>query len=163
MATIGVDFKLKSVSVDGRLTKLQIWDTAGQERFRTITQAYYKGASGVLVAYSVNSKESFKSVAGWLGQIDSHASQEVVKVLVGTKIDLEGEREVSEEEGRKEAKRHGLPFFEVSAKSGHNIEELFLELTGRIQAARKATTGEPAGVRSMRLVEMGSDEKKCAC
>ena len=162
VATIGVDFKLKSVNANGKLTKLQIWDTAGQERFRTITQTYYKGATGILVAYSVNSKESFKNVAGWLSQIDSHAQQDIVKVLVGTKADLTEEREVSQEEGRKEAQRRSMAFLEVSAKTGHNIEELFMELTTRIQALKGTSPSDPTA-HSMRLVDMAAHDKKCAC
>ena len=69
VATIGVDFKIKTVSVDGSRVRLQIWDTAGQERFRNITQTYYKGASGIILAYSASCKQSFKSIGSWLKQI----------------------------------------------------------------------------------------------
>jgi len=69
VATIGVDFKIKTVNVDCCKVKLQIWDTAGQERFRNITQTYYKGASGIILAYAMNNEQSFKNIAGWLKQI----------------------------------------------------------------------------------------------
>ena len=69
VATIGVDFKLKTINVDDAKVKLQIWDTAGQERFRNITQTYYKGAAGIILAYAVNNKQSFKNIASWSKQI----------------------------------------------------------------------------------------------
>ena len=93
-STIGVDFKLKQVDVDGKRTKLQIWDTAGQERFRNVTHTYYKGASGILLLYSVDNEESFKNINTWIKQIDLHSSEDVVKMLVASKSDLEGERKV---------------------------------------------------------------------
>ncbi len=63
--TIGIDFKIKTIEIEGRLCKLQLWDTAGQERFRTITSAYYRGASGVLVVYDVTDKNSFATIPSW--------------------------------------------------------------------------------------------------
>ena len=72
--------------------KLQIWDTAGQERFRTITQTYYKGAMGIILAYDCTSEDSFNNVRNWVRQIDLHANQNVEKILVGNKADLEGKK-----------------------------------------------------------------------
>ena len=69
VATIGVDFKLKTVIIEDTKFKLQIWDTAGQQRFRNITQTYYKGASGIILAYAINNKQSFKNIGGWIKQI----------------------------------------------------------------------------------------------
>lgn len=88
VATIGVDFKIKSVDVEGRKIKLQIWDTAGQERFRNITQTYYKGASGIILAYSVSSLTSFKNITNWIKQLENNTSDNVSKMLVATKCDL---------------------------------------------------------------------------
>lgn len=62
IATIGVDFKIKTLNIDGIKIKMQIWDTAGQERFKTITQTYYKGAAGVVLVYSVTERKSFQSL-----------------------------------------------------------------------------------------------------
>ena len=80
ITTIGIDFKIKKVLLDGRWVKLQIWDTAGQERFRTITAAYYRGAAAVLLVYDVGDAASFASVRGWMKAIDAHAVEGVVKV-----------------------------------------------------------------------------------
>jgi Ras-related protein Rab-8A len=69
VATIGVDFKVKMVDVEGRKVKLQIWDTAGQERFKNITQTYYKGAAGIILVYAINNQDSFRNISNWLKQI----------------------------------------------------------------------------------------------
>ena len=65
-ATIGVDFKIKTIKVNETSIKLQIWDTAGQEKFKTITQTYYNGASAVVVVYSITDRLSFSNVKNWL-------------------------------------------------------------------------------------------------
>eukprot|EP01071_Lankesteria_metandrocarpae_P010009 Lankesteria_metandrocarpae@DN5271_c0_g1_i1.p1 len=93
--TIGVDFKSKIVDADGEKVKLQIWDTAGQERFRNITPVYFRSAMGVVLVYDVTKKESFENIRFWIKNLDEHATKEVVKVLVGNKVDLEEYRTVT--------------------------------------------------------------------
>lgn len=88
MATIGVDFKIKIITVDGMRLKLQIWDTAGQERFKNITQTYYKGAAGIILAYSVTDEHSFDNIEKWMHQITDNTGPDVKKILVGNKNDL---------------------------------------------------------------------------
>jgi small GTP-binding protein len=85
------------VQIDGKNVKLQIWDTAGQERFRTITQTYYKGAMGIILAYDCTQEESFQNVKNWVRQIELHASQNVEKVLIGNKADWVEKKVVSTE------------------------------------------------------------------
>ena len=69
LPTIGIDFKIKTIELLGKLVKLQIWDTAGQERFRTITQAYYRGAMGILLIYDVTTTKSWSNVRNWVRNI----------------------------------------------------------------------------------------------
>ena len=83
ISTIGIDFKLKTIHLNGKLIKLQIWDTAGQERFHTITTAYYRGALGVMMVYDVTDKKSFDDIINWLRAIKEHANPNVEKMIIG--------------------------------------------------------------------------------
>ncbi|XP_064798034.1 ras-related protein Rab-18-B-like isoform X3 [Oncorhynchus masou masou] len=87
-ATIGVDFKVKTISVDGNRAKLAIWDTAGQERFRTLTPSYYRGAQGVILVYDVTRRDTFTKLDNWLNELETYCTRnDLVKMLVGNKID----------------------------------------------------------------------------
>lgn len=77
-----IDFKIRTITLDGKRIKLQIWDTAGQERFKTITTAYYRGAMGILLVYDVTNEGSFTNINQWMMAIQQHASDSVNKVLV---------------------------------------------------------------------------------
>ena len=95
ISTIGVDFRFRTVTIDMKTVKLQIWDTAGQERFRTITSAYYRGAHGIIMVYDVTNYESFEHVEEWLNEVNRHASESTLKLLVGNKADLQEDKKVS--------------------------------------------------------------------
>eukprot|EP00794_Sanderia_malayensis_P006022 gene6022-6722_t len=126
-STIGVDFLIKSLMIDGKKVKLQIWDTAGQERFRTITQSYYRSAHGVIIVYDLTKFETFKNVERWLK--DSQrlcGSSSVVQMLVGNKKDLESQREVPENDAKQFAEFNSIHTnIETSAKDSTNVEEAF--------------------------------------
>ena len=132
LPTIGVDFKIKNVTVKDKSVKLNIWDTAGQERFKTITAAYYKGAHGILVVFDITDRESFNNVTNWLNEIKKNAGVNVVKILIGNKSDLESNRKVSIEEAKKMAESQGMVYLETSAKNRINVDESFMELTKSI-------------------------------
>merc|ERR1712013_845506 len=94
ISTIGVDFKIRTIELEGKTIKLQIWDTAGQERFRTITSSYYRGAHGIIVVYDVTDMDTFKNVPQWLEEIDRYACENVNKLLVGNKSDMTSKKVV---------------------------------------------------------------------
>jgi len=118
ITTIGIDFKIKNVSIDGKRVKLQIWDTAGQERFRTITTSYFRGAQGIILVYDVTDRRSFESIRNWVSQIQQHADVHVNKILVGNKCDMLDEKVVSTEEGQRLAKEFGKKFYIMSPSNG---------------------------------------------
>ena len=128
-----IDFKIRTIEMDGKRVKLQIWDTAGQERFRTITQAYYRGAMGILLVYDVTDRQSFENIRNWIKNIKQHASETVRKILLGNKCDMDEKRAVSTEEGQKLADEIDIQFFEVSAKSGRSVENAFCKLVENIR------------------------------
>ncbi|XP_057304019.1 ras-related protein Rab-1A-like [Hydractinia symbiolongicarpus] len=125
ISTIGVDFKIKTLELDGKLIKLQVWDSAGQERFRTLTTSYYRGAHGIIIVYDISDRASFVNVSMWLSEIDKYASDNVHKVLVGNKSDKETEREVDFNSAKIMADKLGIDLIESSAKNNDNVEEIF--------------------------------------
>jgi len=130
MSTIGVDFKIRTLNLDGKTLKLQIWDTAGQERFKTITASYYRGAHGVIVAYDVTDRESFQNVKHWLREFDRYGLKGAMKLLVGNKSDLVSRKVVSFQEGKELADSfRNVPFLEVSLKEASNVDEVFQQLS----------------------------------
>ncbi|XP_037405388.1 ras-related protein RABC2a-like isoform X1 [Triticum dicoccoides] len=132
--TIGVDFKIKFLTVGGKKLKLTIWDTAGQERFRTITSSYYRGAQGIILVYDVAKRESFTNLGDvWTKEIDSNSSnKDCIKMLVGNKVDKDDERTVTREEGLAFAQESGCLFLESSAKTRENVKNCFEELVLKI-------------------------------
>ncbi|KAH7662974.1 Small GTPase superfamily ARF/SAR type protein [Dioscorea alata] len=132
--TIGVDFKIKSLTVAGKRLKLTIWDTAGQERFRTLTGSYYRGAQGIILVYDVTRRETFTNLSDeWAKEIELYSTnQDCVKVLVGNKVDQEADRMVSREEGIALAQEYGCLFLECSAKTRENVEKCFEELALKV-------------------------------
>ena len=131
-STIGVEFGAKNIQVDGKIFRIQIWDTAGQETFRSITRAYYKNSVCAFVVYDVTNRTSFDNIKVWVEDCKKLSPKTVLIILVGNKIDLEKNREVSYDEGSIFAQKNGLLFFECSAKTGKNIDELFMESTREI-------------------------------
>ncbi|XP_056649704.1 ras-related protein Rab-18-like [Monodelphis domestica] len=131
-ATIGVDFKVKTISFDGNKAKLAIWDTAGQERFRTLTPNYYRGAQGVILVYDVTRRDTFVKLDNWLIELNTHCmGNDITKMLVGNKIDKEN-HEVDRNEGLKFARKHSMLFIEVSAKTCDGVRCAFEELVEKI-------------------------------
>ncbi|CAG5928388.1 unnamed protein product [Menidia menidia] len=162
ISTIGIDFKIKTVELQGKKIKLQIWDTAGQERFHTITTSYYRGAMGIMLVYDITNAKSFENISKWLRNIDErkkieiqlkselklkvasarkHANEDVERMLLGNKCDMEDKRVVPKARGEQIAREHGIRFFETSAKANINIEKAFLTLAEDI--LRKTPVKEP--------------------
>ncbi|GFY82851.1 ras-related small GTP-binding family protein [Actinidia rufa] len=112
ITTIGIDFKIRTIELYGKRIKLQIWDTAGQERFRTITT----------------------DIRNWIRNIEQHASDHVNKILVGNKADMdESKRAVPTSNGQALADEYGIKFFETSAKTNLNVEEVFFSIARDIK------------------------------
>ncbi|KAM9982490.1 hypothetical protein ACTFIZ_007007 [Dictyostelium cf. discoideum] len=133
ISTIGVDFKIRTINLDGKIIKLQIWDTAGQERFRTITSSYYRGAHGIIVVYDVTDHVSFNNVKQWMQEIQRYACDSVTRLLVGNKCDLIEKKIVDTSTAREYADSVGIPFLETSAKSSANVEQAFMIMASEIK------------------------------
>ncbi|CAH1390502.1 ras-related protein Rab-8A [Halyomorpha halys] len=133
ISTIGIDFKIRTIELDGKKIKLQIWDTAGQERFRTITTAYYRGAMGIMLVYDITNEKSFDNIKNWIRNIEENASADVEKMLLGNKCDFPEKRQVSKERGEQLAIEYGIKFMETSAKASINVDEAFFSLARDIK------------------------------
>ncbi|XP_028287987.1 ras and EF-hand domain-containing protein [Parambassis ranga] len=135
--TLGVDFQMKRMLVDGEKTNLQIWDTAGQERFRSIARSYFRKAHGVLLLYDVTSESSFLNIRAWVDQIQESAEEKIPMCVIGNKVDLREQLPpgscVSSLHGEKLAKAYGALFCETSAKEGTNVVEAVLHLAREVK------------------------------
>jgi len=120
--SIGVDFMSKNIRYRGQNIKLQIWDSAGQEKYKGLIPSYVRNSSIVFIVYEISSKTSFNNVPNWINFIKSIENTTIV--LCANKTDLTT-REVQRSEGEQFAKREGIAFFEVCAKTNDNIKLMF--------------------------------------
>ena len=121
---------------------MQIWDTAGQERYRTITNAYYKGADGIIVVFDLTNKESFLSIPVWLNEIEKHSGSDVKIMVFANKMDDEAEVQVTDEEIAQFCQQHpDIPVVKTSAKYGTNVDDSFLDLTKKLIVEKNKNGG----------------------
>ncbi|XP_038640992.1 ras-related protein Rab-15 isoform X1 [Scyliorhinus canicula] len=170
-----VDFKMKTIDVDGIKVRIQIWDTAGQERYQTITKQYYRRAQGIFLVYDITSERSFQHIMKWANDVDEYAPEGVQKILVANKADEEQKRQVGAEQGQKLAKEYGMDFFETSACTNYNIKESFTRLTELVLQAHKKeldglrlSTADELGIADLeeddtKIERMDNSQKACWC
>ena len=138
MVTMGLDNVTTTYTPKGTSQPLRykIWDTAGQERFRTLTHSFYKLAQGVVIVFDVTNELSFNNVKKWIESIYDHADQNVCKVLVGNKIDIEDERRITRKEAVELAKLYNIKYFEASARTKKGVEVFFEEIFEQVYKKR---------------------------
>ncbi|KAM6114686.1 ras-related protein Rab-18-B-like isoform 1-T1 [Phoenicopterus ruber ruber] len=175
--TIGVDFKVKKMVVDGHAVQLAIWDTAGQERFRTLTPSYYRGAQGVVLetidmitvrheiystVYDVTRKDTFTGLESWLNELEMYTTKSnTVKMLVGNKTD-KPDREVERREGLQFARKRSLLFIETSAKTQDGVQHAFEELVIKILQT-PGLWDKSTEKRGVQLMESSAQQDKSLC
>lgn len=160
-ATIGVDFQIKTVNVDGERIVLQLWDTAGQERFRSMTQQYFRKADGIVVVYDVTSEITFRSVRNWMHSIKEGAEDNAMVLLIGNKTDMcqsDEDRVVRAKDGEKMADEFSALFFETSAKTGSCIQESLVGLACVLKSKEDETIEQV-----LKLQEAMKEKKKKKC
>ena len=128
ITTIGVDFKFKTLLLKGKTIKIQIWDTAGQERYRSMTTAYYRGANAIIICYDITNHESFDNLNKWISDVKKFANDDTEIFIYGNKMDQEDKRQVMIGEKDEFENNSHYNIYEVSAKSGNNIEESFSKI-----------------------------------
>ncbi|XP_030006187.1 ras and EF-hand domain-containing protein isoform X2 [Sphaeramia orbicularis] len=127
-ATVGIDYSVKTLTLDNMQVAMQLWDTAGQERYRSITKQFFRKADGVVLMYDVTVEESFKAVRPWLTNVQEAAGEGIPILLLGNKMDMDGDRQVSFKEAELLAFENKVMFFEVSAYTGNNVTESLTHL-----------------------------------
>ena len=130
--TLGVELYNKYINIKDKYSKLQIYDTAGQERYHSIVSNYFRGSHGCFIVYDITNQESFDKIEFWYQSVKQKASNDVSIILVGNKCDLVEQRVITKEKGEEKAKELNIPFFETSALSDININEIFRELVENI-------------------------------
>ena len=123
--TIGVEYFSNNYLINDILCKIDLWDTGGQERYKSITSAYYKGASGAIIVYDVTSSTTFNNIEKWLQEIKERTSRDIKIIMIGNKTDLENKRVISKEISKNKAADLNIPVIETSALNASNVKEAF--------------------------------------
>lgn len=151
-ATMGIEFDTQMLDTEHGKVKAQIWDTAGQERFaRVLLPTYFRKAKGVILVYDITNAKSFESLSErWMIQLNDHASSDdLAKLLVGNKSDLEAAREVPREKAQQFCAEYGMEMLETSAKSGANVLKAFEKLIGIVHnRALDASKSKVGGIKT---------------
>ena len=166
IATIGVEYKTKSIYTDKYKITLNIWDTSGQERFKSITKSFFRNTNGVLFVYDIANYKSFSNVKNWMK--DSEMSGKFESILCGNKVDLENNREVEFDTLKEYGLKQKIPVIETSAKTGVGINEAFKLIAeqiikGRSDEELKNEFGAPQseGFNLQKCQKKQKEGKKC--
>ena len=165
LTSLGMDFRTKTITLPNKKTyRIDIYDTAGQEKYRSISLNTIKYADGIILMYDITSSKSFEAIDGWLESIKMTKSENFPLILVGNKCDLEAQRIVLHEEGENLAKNYGIKFFEISNKTGININETVLELINKIIEQKENNKLEENDKIKLEIEKNRESKKKhCDC
>ena len=162
LSTIGIDFRSKYFNFDNSKIKVNYIDTAAQEKFRSISLNFLRGKDGAMFVYDVSKRETYELIWQWLDDIKENNEMNIGKILVGNKVDLESKREVSKEEGEQLAEALQCKYYEISAKTGLNINEVIDEIA-RISYLKWKKDPEKRNSIRISSIDFNGKEKKNCC
>jgi Ras-related protein Rab-1A len=136
-STLGVDFRIVTLKYKDIISKLNIWDTAGQERFKSLAMTYYRKAYGILLLFDVTKRSSFLACKNYLEEVRINSDKKCVIYLVGNKIDLVNNREISTKEAENFAKKENIKYIETSAVKNMKVTEAFTSLLNNIYQVKQ--------------------------
>ena len=162
VSTIGIEFNIKSFMINDKKVKLQIWDSCGQERFNALTRSYYRNTDAFIICYDISSYKSFENAKFWIKELEKYViDHPVIKILVGTKTDLDESRNITYDDGKKYADSLGIQFIETSSKNNTNINELFNNLSSEL--LEKNYDGNTTMRRKLLFLQNETKPKKYCC
>ncbi|XP_065606385.1 ras-related protein Rab-17 isoform X1 [Cyrtonyx montezumae] len=163
LPTVGCSFFTQTVQLETATIKLEIWDTAGQEKYHSVCHLYYRGAHAALLVYDLTNKETLNRVKQWLTELEKEfLPDEIVIALVGNKTDLADEREVAAEEGEEFARNRSLLFMETSAKSNHQVNDIFMAIAQELLRREGEKAAVPSTGGGQRL-DLGTRRARMGC
>ena len=167
LATVGLDYYSKNEEFNNQTIQVKLWDTAGQERFKALTQNYFRNAEGVLLAFDVTNEESFNNLKDWISSIKINMEAKNIflpLIVVGNKIDMENDREITKEEAEKFASENKYKYFETSAKTGEGVDEAIKELINLVLNQNQVDEQKIEARKSVPLKDNNQNEgKKKGC
>ena len=161
LSTIGIDYKEKEVIIEGKKYKILLYDTTGQERFKSLAINLIKDADGVMLMYDITNRESFNSIIDWIKNIEERKGENFPTIILGNKVDNEDIRKVSKEEGEKVAEGNDISFFEISNKTGVNVNEALLAFIKEILSFKKKNVFLKTQTISIKSLKTKKKKKCC--
>ena len=164
LETIGIEFFNKEERINDQIIQIKLWDTAGQEIFHSLTKNFYRKADGIIIVYDITNKESFDRIQDWVKSVydNTDTYKEIQMIIVGNKIDLEENREVSKEEGMKIGKYFEIDFFEASAKNAEGVRNFMIKIIEDI-LNNKVNNRNSINIKNYKNGDDEDNENKCFC
>ena len=167
LTTVGIDFKVKTETINDKQYKLFFYDTTGQEKYKSIALNIIRNAQGIILMYDITNKKSFESIPDWIKSIRDSKGENFPMILLGNKLDKEDIRIISEKEGKELADKYGIKFFETSNKTGVNVQESGFALVNEIlknkqnEMISNISKNSFSSKLSSQKTSLKNDERRC--
>ena len=161
--TVGLDHISKTEVINNKNILVKLWDTAGQERFKALTPSYLRKAEGVILVYDVTNSYSFDDLKSWIDSIKNKLGEEYASfpvIIIGNKIDLQDNREISNEDANKFANQNNYKYFETSAKTGEGVDEAVREIVNQILKSKDNNDEHKEESNNIKIENNKVDNKK---